>query len=105
MKEHNCIDRVRKEFIVDYELTDDDFLSVRFDMSRLKITGDKEGTFRTGQTVNVSYQKVNKNGSRSQRETKFDGFALHQFCPWCGIDYDILNEWDKSKEWSKAVWQ
>ena len=91
-KFHNCIEEIRAGIIEDYELIDDDYLSIKIHKSRIVNQDDKVGTYRTGQSFDVQYYKLKKNKERSLRPIKWTSFISHIYCPFCGVKYDDLND-------------
>lgn len=83
MKQHNCIDKIRKRLMKE----DKRLKFVRFDLSNLrtwernKIVGEEI----TGQRIKLGFERKKKTGETVIKER--NTFIGHDFCPFCGKKY------------------
>jgi len=81
-KNHDCISKVRTEL----KEADPTLGWVRFELSNIKSTSQKDGIVKTGQAISYSYEHTKKDGTKITKIGK--SFVSHDFCPFCGEKYE-----------------
>jgi len=80
-KNHDCISKVRTEL----KEANPDLGWIRFELSTIVNTSQKERIEKTGQAIVYSYEHTKKDGTKIQKTGK--SFVSHSFCPFCGEKY------------------
>ena len=79
---HDCIEKLSKEIMGENK----SIKYVRVKLSTIREISDTDKEFKTGQALEVGYEKKKRNGSLHIVENK--EFITHTFCPFCGKKYD-----------------
>ncbi len=78
---HDCISQVRADLMAQ----DPSIKYIRFELSNIQNLSSDSGLKKTGQAIEIGYEKTNKKGE--VKKVYKNSFVTHEYCPFCGEKY------------------